>query len=160
MNISIIAALDKNNLIGANGHLPWHLPADFAHFKRLTVGKPMIMGRKTYESIGTVLPDRHHFIISRRKRIFTDHCTTFNSITAALNAVKNAKEIMVIGGTSIFKATLPLANTMYLTHIHHAFKGDTYFPCFGQEWIAVQREDFFEPLFYSFITYRRAVAHA
>lgn len=156
MNITIIAALDKNNLIGEKGHLPWHLPADLARFKRLTWGKPLIMGRRTHESIGRVLPNRNHLVISQSKHISSCNCTTFKSITLALEQVKNEKEIMVIGGASIFKVALPLAKKMYLTQIHHTFEGNTYFPSFGDEWIEVHRETFYEELTYSFVTFQRS----
>jgi len=156
MNITIIAALDKNNLIGVKGQLPWHLPADLARFKTLTWGKPLIMGRKTHESIGSVLPGRDHLVISRTKKISAEHCTTFNSIELALAQVKHEKEVMVIGGQSIFKAILPLANKMYLTQIHHVFEGNIYFPSFGNEWIETHRENFHEKLSYSFITFKKS----
>jgi len=156
MNITIIAAMDKNHLIGAKGRLPWHLPADLARFKALTWGKPLIMGRKTHESIGKVLPSRDHLIITRTKNISTERCIFFSSITLALKQIKNEKEVMVIGGQSVFEAALPLANKMYLTQIHHSFEGDTYFPKFSNEWIETDRQDFHEKLSYSFITLKKS----
>jgi dihydrofolate reductase len=155
MNITIIAALDQNRLIGKNGQLPWHLPTDLARFKKLTWGKPLIMGRKTHDSIGKILPGRYHIVLTRNKKLKIHGCQCFHSLSDALAYLKHHHECMIIGGESIFKIALPLANQMHLTQIHHTFEGNIYFPHFGSEWIETYREDFRNNLSYSFLTLKK-----
>src|SRR3990167_10463688 len=107
MIISIIAAMDKNRTIGKNNQLPWHLPADLAHFKSITWGKPIIMGRKTHESIGKPLPGRRNIVISTKKDLTISGCEVFESLAAALQVLSTEAEVMIIGGASIFQQTLP-----------------------------------------------------
>ncbi len=143
MQISIIAALTDDLLIGADNQMIWHLPSDLKHFKTLTLGKPILMGRKTYEAIGRPLPERRNVIISRQKDLQYEGCEVYDSLDKALGAVKDAPEIMIIGGGEIYKQALPKANTMYLTYVHHDFTGDTYFPEWDDEkWQEVERQDF------------------
>jgi len=140
-SLSIIAAMDKNRLIGDNNSLPWHLPADLAFFKRTTLGKPILMGRKTYESIGKPLPGRRNIIISREPAYHAPGCETVNSIQAALKLVEDEPEAMLIGGASLYQQTLELAETLYITEIDHAFSGDTWFPAIEpQIWQEAWRE--------------------
>jgi len=113
MIISLIAALDKNNLIGAGNGLPWHLPAEFKHFKEITMGKPIIMGRKTFESIGKPLPGRQNIVVS---------------IEEALQAVQNVPEVMVIGGENLYQQLIDKADQMILTHVDATCEGDAWFP--------------------------------
>ena len=125
--ISLIAAMASNRVIGINNTLPWHLPADFKHFKSITMGKPILMGRKTYESIGRPLPGRTNIIITHNRSYTAEGCQVVNSIDDALALAHNAAEVMVIGGASFYQQTLPLAQRIYLTIIHHPFNGDAYF---------------------------------
>src|SRR3990167_205188 len=102
MITSLIAAISKNNVIGKNNKLPWHLPADLKHFKNITMGKPIIMGRKTFESIGKPLPGRQNIIITHNKNYRATGCDVFSSIDDALNAVKHQSEVMIIGGANLY----------------------------------------------------------
>ena len=129
-SLSIIAAMDKNRLIGDNNSLPWHLPADLAFFKRTTLGKPILMGRKTYESIGKPLPGRRNIIISREPAYHAPGCDTVNSIQAALKLVEDEPEAMLIGGASLYQQTLELAETLYITEIDHAVQWRCLVPCY------------------------------
>ena len=126
-NISLIAAVDKNYGIGLNNQLLCHLPADLQHFKQLTLGKTIIMGRKTFESIGKALPDRHNIVLSHQKSVIAN-VTVLSSLSAALQIIPPDNEIMVIGGADIYQQTLPLANTVYLTIIDFDFIADKFFP--------------------------------
>lgn len=127
--IALIVAMDERGCIGANGTLPWHLPADLQHFKTCTMGKPMIMGRKTFESLGRVLPGRLHVVMSHHSRaIMPAGVIWVHDQEAALDAARDATEIMVIGGATIFALFLPVASRLYLTCIHATFAGDRFFP--------------------------------
>jgi len=142
MIISIIAAVADNMVIGNKNSLPWNLPADLEYFKKNTLGKPVIMGDKTFESIGKVLPGRKNIILSFNKDYKVEGCITVVSIEEALKEVGEDEEVMIAGGASIYKQFLPLANRLYLTFIHHNFNGDTYFPKFDiNEWKEVKRID-------------------
>jgi dihydrofolate reductase len=144
MIISLIAAMDKNRLIGNHNQLPWHLPADLAHFKALTLNKPIIMGRKTYESIGKLLPQRRNIIISRQQLLIPG-AEVFASVEQALDILSSEQEVIIIGGAMIFQQTLPLAQKMYLTIIEHVFTGDAFFPDWDKKaWREVSYE-FHEP---------------
>ena len=157
MNISIIAALDQNKLIGANQKLPWHLPADLKRFKQLTWGKPILMGRKTHESIGRLLPNRQNIVLTQSKNKHTHElCQYYPSFDDAFSQLKGVTELMVIGGQTIFEQALPLAKKIYLTHIHDTFSGDAYFPSWNKpEWIEVACEHYQDSLSYSFVTLKR-----
>ncbi len=126
----MIAAMDRNHLIGNNNQLPWHLPADFAHFKSTTMGKPIVMGRKTYESIGKPLPGRVNIVLSRNPETQFEGVVCVNCFEDALVAVPDAQEIMIIGGSTIYEKLLPQANRMYLTFVDAEFEGDAWFPDF------------------------------
>ena len=126
--ISIVAALDDNRVIGANGGIPWHLPDDLRFFKRVTLDKPLIMGRKTYESIGRPLPRRQNIILTRRADFEAVGCQIVHSREAALDLTREAPEIMVAGGAEIYAMFLPLAYRLYLTHVETKVAGDTFFP--------------------------------
>lgn len=142
MIISFVAAMGKNKVIGRNNSLPWTMPADMKRFKELTMGKPVIMGRKTFESIGAPLPKRTNIIITRAQDYKAEGCIVVHSADEALNAAKNTKEAMVIGGSQIYKEFLPRANRMYLTIIDAGFKGDTYFPEYNiEEWEETEYEE-------------------
>ncbi|WP_392558496.1 type 3 dihydrofolate reductase [Orbus mooreae] len=129
MIISLIVAMANHRVIGLNNQMPWHLPADLAWFKKNTLNKPIIMGRKTFESIGRPLPNRHNIIISRTPQTSDNpQLTWVSSLEKAIELVKNDEEIMIIGGGNIYQQALPYANRLYLTHILADLIGDTHFP--------------------------------
>lgn len=128
MIISLIAAMDRNRLIGNKNQLPWHLPADFAHFKSVTMGKPILMGRKTYESIGKPLPGRTNIVLSRNPETHFEGVTCVSSFEEAVAAVPDVEEIMIIGGSTIYQMLLPVANRLYITYVDAEFEGDAWFP--------------------------------
>lgn len=140
--ISLIAAMAKNRIIGKDNQMPWHLPADLGHFKAVTLGKPIIMGRKTYESIGRPLPGRKNIVISTNKAYMLDGCETATSLEEALELVKEVEEVMIIGGGFLYAQTLSQANKLYLTFIDLVVDGDTLFPDFKTLNIKeIKRED-------------------
>lgn len=137
--LSLLVATSSNRVIGKNNQLPWHLPEDLKHFKTLTMGHPIIMGRKTHESIGRILPGRTNIIVSRKKNYVATGAIVVNSIQGALTAGcevdTSNKEIFVIGGEEIFRQTLSLSQRIYLTEIQKAFEGDAFFPVLdSNEW--------------------------
>ncbi|MBI4225149.1 MAG: type 3 dihydrofolate reductase [Candidatus Sungbacteria bacterium] len=141
MTISLIAAMDKNRVIGKKGALPWYLPADLRHFKELTTGKPIIMGSATYASIGKALPNRINIVMTHDKEFRAEGCVIVHSIEAALAATQGHDEVMIIGGANIFAQFLPLAHKMYLTMIDTEIDGDVYFPKWNpNEWHEISRE--------------------
>lgn len=142
MKISLIVAMASNRTIGLNNQMPWHLSADLKKFKKITLGSPILMGRKTYESIGRPLPGRTNIIISRNPSYSQADCLVFNDISKALSSCGDAKEVFVIGGSDFYRAMLDLADTLYLTQIHQEFPGDTFFPeLAADQWLEVERED-------------------
>jgi len=139
MIVSLITAMDRNRLIGSNNRLPWYLPADFAHFKSVTMGKPVIMGRKTFESIGRPLPGRTNIVLSRNPAIGFEGVECVSSFEQALALVPDAEEVMVIGGSAIYEMLLPQANRMYFTYVDAEFEGDAWFPEFDKnQWHEVE----------------------
>lgn len=124
MSLTLIAAMDKNGLIGKDNQLPWHIPADLQFFKKQTLGKKVLMGRKTCESLPFPLPKRENIVLSRNKEFVKEGFTVINELDEELMQ----EEIMVIGGSTIYELLMPLANGMILTRIDHEFEGDTYFP--------------------------------
>ena len=138
--ISMIVAHDRNRVIGYENDMPWHLPGDLQYFKQVTMGKPVIMGRKTFESIGRPLPGRRNIIISRNADYTAAGIEVVSSVDAALKLVEGGEEIMVIGGEQIFTQCLPLAERLYITLIDHEFTGDTYFPAY-EGWQQVSCQD-------------------
>ena len=160
-SLSIITAMDQNRLIGRDNGLPWYLPADLAFFKKTTLGKPILMGRKTYESIGRPLPGRQNIIISRDPNYRIDGCDTATGIEQALEMIKNQPEAMLIGGSSLYQQTIDLADKLYITFIHSQFEGDAWFPEIpSQNWVESAREDHSaddkNAYDYSFVTYLRS----
>ena len=126
--ISLIVAVASNGVIGRDGALPWRLSADLKRFKALTMGKPIVMGRLTYESIGKPLPGRQNIVITRRVDYVADGCDVVSSPEAAIELVGDAEEIMIIGGGEIYRAFLPLADRIHLTRVEADTEGDAYFP--------------------------------
>jgi dihydrofolate reductase len=142
MKLSIVVAMAANCVIGRDNQLPWHLPADLKHFKQLTTGKPILMGRKTWESIGRPLPERTNIVITRDTDYTAAGCVVVHSLEAALRAVEHNEEAMVIGGSELYRQVLPEVSTIYLTRVHADIEGDTFFPELGDsEWREVERID-------------------
>lgn len=141
MKLSLIFAMDRNRLIGRGNQLPWHLPADLKHFKAVTMGKPIIMGRLTYESIGKPLPGRRNIVVSRDAGYSAPGCEVVTSPEAALQAVAHVDEAMVIGGANLYRQMLPHADRLYITFIDAEFEGDAWFPEWNaDEWREVRRD--------------------
>ncbi len=139
--LSIIAAMTENRLIGRDGRLPWRLPADLRHFKALTLGKPILMGRRTWESLPGLLPNRRHLVISRRPEFTAAGAETADSLEAGIALAAAAEEIMIIGGAEVYRQALPLAERMHLTLIHTQLDGDAWFPEYApSQWRETSRE--------------------
>ena len=160
MLVSIIAAMDRNRLIGSNNQLPWHLPADLAHFKQVTMGKPIIMGRKTYESIGRPLPGRTNIVLTRSANFRAEGVLTAHTLEQALDYVSVEDEAMIIGGSTIYELALPRADRLYLTYVDSSSEGDAWFPEFDIErWRVVaseqHRADEKNSSDYRFVNYER-----
>jgi dihydrofolate reductase len=128
MKISLIVAVDQNNGIGKNNQLPWHLPADLQHFKRITTGFTIIMGRKTFDSIGKALPNRRNIVISRQPGLKINGVEVCDSLQNAIELCKEEQEVFIIGGAQIFEQSLAIADGLYLTVIQNDFEADTFFP--------------------------------
>jgi dihydrofolate reductase len=159
MILSSVVAISENHVIGKDNQLLWYLPNDLKHFKAITSGHTVIMGRKTFESVGKPLPRRRNIIITR-KDIAIEGCEVVNSIEAALELCKDEEEVFIVGGAEIYRQSMKLTDRIYLTIVHKEFEGDSFFPEINKEqWKEVSREDF-EPdeknsISYSFITLER-----
>ena len=127
-SIAIVVAMAENRVIGRDGGLPWRLPADMARFRSLTMGKPIVMGRRTHESIGRALDGRHNIVVTRRPGYRAPGCTVAASLEAALEVAADAAEVAVIGGASIYEVALPIADRVHLTLVHASIDGDVRFP--------------------------------
>ncbi len=157
--ISMIWAMGKDNALGCRNRMPWYLPADFAYFKKVTIGKPVIMGRKTFESIGKPLPGRVNVVITRSADFKPEGCITVDTIEKA-KAYAEDKEAFIIGGAEIYKAFLPIADKLYITEINQTFEADSFFPEIDySQWKLVSREqgprDVKNPFDYEFLVYER-----
>ncbi len=140
MKISLIVAMAENRVIGLNNQMPWHLSADLKHFKQITMGSPIIMGRKTFEAIGRPLPGRTNIIVSRNPQYQAENCLLFPQLEAALNHCQQHDEVFIIGGATLYEQTLERAHKIYLTQIHQVFSGDTYFPEIDkQTWVELEK---------------------
>ncbi len=159
--LSMIVAHANGRIIGQDNQMPWHLPADLKYFKKTTLKKPVIMGRKTFESIGFPLPGRRNIVISRNSNYQADGVEIVPSVDAALALVTDVEEIMVIGGGSIYKHCLKAAERLYITEIDLTVEGDTRFPDYNNnnEWLCVSEEphlsDDKNPHSYNFKVYQR-----
>ena len=143
MRISIIVAMDRNSVIGKDGTLPWHLSSDLQHFKKITMGKPIVMGRKTHESIGRPLPGRENVVVTSDSEYQAPGCTVLNSIESVFQKFSRIDEIIIMGGADLYRQLLDRANRIYLTEVHAELAGDTYFPAFDREsWEEIERYDF------------------
>lgn len=155
--ITLVAAMAKNRVIGANNTLPWRLPEDLRHFKALTMGHPVIMGRKTFESIGKALPGRTNIVVTRSPAFAAEGCIIVDSPASALATCGGGGEAFVIGGAEMYRALLDRADCMHLTEIGCEFDGDAWFPEFDRsEWREISREQVTgASLPCEFVTYRR-----
>ena len=143
MRISIIVATSANNVIGADGGLPWHLPEDLRKFKEITMGKPMIMGRATWDSIGRALPGRRSIILTRMPGFEAPGAEVVGSVDEALAVAGDVDEVMIIGGGEIYRQFLPMTDRVYLTRLEAHIKGDTRFPELDMEqWQVISAEEF------------------
>jgi dihydrofolate reductase len=134
--ISLIVAMAQNGVIGRGNALPWHLPEDLKRFKALTMGKPVLMGRKTFESIGRPLPGRDNIVLTRDADWRADGVTVVRSVEQALRKAGDSAEIVAIGGAEVYRLLMPFARCIYLTHVHADIPGDTYFPGFDPtQWV-------------------------
>ncbi len=141
MIVSLVAAVADNGVIGRDGGLPWKLPADLAHFRRLTLGHTVIMGRRTFEELGTGLDGRRNLVVTRTPGYAAPGAETVGSLDAALAMAADEPEVFVIGGGEIYREALPIADRMYLTHVHATVEGDTRFPDFDAVgWKVVDEE--------------------
>ena len=167
MQLAVIVAAAENGVIGRNNALPWHISADLQYFKRVTLGKPVIMGRKTFESIGRPLPGRTNIVISRDPGYVAEGVRVVGSLEEArrlasdVALIDGAREAMVIGGAEIYRHALPLADRLYLTRVHAEVEGDTLLPAVDwTQWREVSRERHAaqapNPFDYSFVVYERA----
>jgi dihydrofolate reductase len=142
MKLALIVAKDQQGLIGKDNDLPWQLSADLHYFKKVTMGKPIIMGRNTHESIGRALPGRKNIIITKDQQYTAEGCFIVHSIKDALTECEDAEEAMVMGGASLYTQLLPQADKLYLTLVHANLEGDTWFPQWHPEqWQQISRED-------------------
>ena len=139
--IVLVVAVTANGVIGADGGMPWHIPADLKHFKAATMGKPMVMGRRTFESLPGLLPGRRHIVLTRDPAWAAPGAEVVADLDAALAMAGDASEIAVIGGGEIFALALPRANRIEWTEIHADIAGDTYMPPLGTEWREIARQD-------------------
>jgi len=158
-HISILVAMAKNRTIGIDNSLPWRIPEDMKHFKALTMGHHLIMGRKTYDSIGKPLPGRTTVVVTRDRNLKIDGCIVVHSLAEAIAACAD-DEIFVVGGAEIYAQALPLADTLYITEIQQDVDGDAHFPEFDKSvWQELTRDKHSQsepqPLEYHFVTYRR-----
>ena len=160
--ITIIAAIATNNALGKDNDLIWHLPADLKRFKKVTSGHHILMGRKTYESIGKPLPNRTTVIITRNKEYKAAGCMVVDSIEKAIEVAKAAAQVFIIGGAQIYQQAMNsnLVDRLDITEVHHAFDADVYFPeITSEDWIQVSKEDFMaddkNKYDYSFVSYKK-----
>ena len=170
MRTSLIWAMAENRVIGRNNKLPWHLPNDLKYFKHLTTGKPVIMGRKTYDSIGKPLPNRANIVITRDSKLAIAGVKVVNTIDEAIAMaeaeclISGAQEVIVMGGAEIYRQCLPMADRLYITFVHAVVEGDAYFPEFDlSEFAEIARNDFAadgpNPYAYSTTVFDRITGH-
>lgn len=140
--ITLIVAAAENNAIGKNNQMPWHLPNDFKYFKKSTIGHSIVMGRKTFDSIGKPLPERRNIVLTKDLHYNNSEVDVANSIAEVLNYCRDEREVFIIGGAEIFKQTLPLAQKILLTRVHAEIPGDTFFPdLLPTEWTCISKEE-------------------
>ena len=143
MHLSIIVAMGKNRVIGKNGMLPWHISSDLKNFKKITMGKPILMGRKTYESIGRPLPGRENIILTKNKNYFAEGCIVKNTIDEVFSYCQKVPELMIMGGAALYEQTLHKAKRLYITEVNATTDGDVFFPEFDRnQWLEISRNSF------------------
>ena len=144
MLISAIVAISKNNVIGRDGHLPWHLSADLKRFKAITTGHSIILGRKNYDDIGRPLPNRTNYVLTRNANFEAPGCTVCNSLAQAVESAQSAgeSECFIIGGAAVYREAMPLVKKMYVTRVESDVDGDVFFPEWGEGWRKVSEERF------------------
>ncbi|WP_156970630.1 dihydrofolate reductase [Andreprevotia chitinilytica] len=158
MRLALISAVGQNGVIGIDNKLPWHLPEDLKRFKALTMGSPMLMGRKTFESLPGLLPGRRHLVVSRNADWQAAGAEVFPSIEAAAAACKDVETLFVIGGGEIYRQALPLADALYLTEVALSPEGDAYFPAFDRnDWQETERDEQVSAkgVAFAYVTYQR-----
>ncbi len=160
MKISLIAAIAQNNAIGLNNQLIWHLPTDLLFFKKTTLNCTIIMGRKTFDSIGKALPKRKNIIITSNLNFNAPGCLVVKNLQEAI-AQADSEEVFIVGGASIYEQSMPIADKMYITHVHHTFEADTFFPEIDAKlWNITSKEDHFKDekhaYDFSIVTYEKA----
>ncbi|WP_316785334.1 dihydrofolate reductase [Pedobacter frigiditerrae] len=139
--LSIVVAISENKAIGKDNQLLWHLPADLKHFKEITSGHTIIMGRKTYDSIGRPLPNRRNIVITRKADLQIENVEVVNSLEEAISLCKNEEEVFIIGGAEIYKNSISLSNRIYLTTVHKEYEADVFFPKINaDEWVETYQE--------------------
>lgn len=158
--ISILVAMAGNRTIGINNTLPWRCPEDLKHFKALTMGHHIVMGRKTYDSIGKPLPGRTTVVVTRNRNLKIEGCIIAHSLQEAIAACAGDEEVFIVGGAELYALALPQADTLYITEIQQEVIGDAHFPEFNKgQWLEVSREKHSQetpqPLGYHFVTYSR-----
>ncbi|WP_298827717.1 dihydrofolate reductase [uncultured Planococcus sp.] len=156
--ISLMVAHDQNRVIGIDNELPWHIPADLAYFKEHTIGKGIVMGRNTYESIGRPLPKRRNIVVTRNDDYEAEGVDIVHNIQDAVKLAKEVhEEVMIIGGEQIFNSVLDDADRLYITLVHQSFEGDTYFPEYGREWklVSESEQQISNEVPFSYLVYER-----
>ncbi|MFQ6370790.1 type 3 dihydrofolate reductase [Shewanella sp. YIC-542] len=161
MQIALIAAMANNRVIGKDNNMPWHLPEDLRHFKQVTMGKPVVMGRRTFQSIGRPLPGRQNIVITREAQLQFAGVTMASSLSDAVAKADTCDELMIIGGGQLYQEALPLADKLYLTHIELDVAGDTWFPQWDDgSWLKIAEDSnrSADGLAYHFVTYQKRTA--
>ncbi|WP_203248852.1 dihydrofolate reductase [Sporosarcina beigongshangi] len=157
--ISLLVAHDPDRVIGLNNELPWHIPEDLAYFKKMSMGKAMVMGRKTFDSIGRPLPGRLSIIVTRNESYTAKDAVVVHDIKEAIaKGQAFSDEVMIIGGAEIFQTTMDIADRLYITAIQKKFEGDTFFPQYGAEWKLISSSENHitaDGIPYSFLVYER-----
>ena len=155
MTVTIIAAMAENRVIGKDGAMPWHLPDDLARFKSITMGHPVIMGRKTFESLGRPLPGRQNIVLSRREGYAPEGVTVARTLDEALELAGVAREVFICGGGEVYREALPLAGRILLTVIHCVYEGDAVFPEIPGDFLETERIAGAGAPLHEFVTYER-----
>jgi dihydrofolate reductase len=153
MIISVIAAMAENRVIGCDNAIPWDLPADRKRFRALTLGHPVIMGRKTFESLAGPLPGRKNIIITRQQDYQAQGCSVAHNLAAALALAGETDEVFICGGGEVYQEALPIADRIYLTIIHEEFDGDRHFPEIPGQFVEVERKTVSDEVAYSFLLF-------
>ena len=155
MIISIIAAMARKRVIGRHNKMPWDLPSDLHRFRETTMGHPLIMGRKTFESIGHPLPGRKNIVITRQRSFAPPGCLVAHDLRSAIAMCKGADEVFICGGEAVFRQAMALADRIYLTVIHKEFDGDSFFPEIPDDFVETERRSYEEVLSYDVVRYER-----